>query len=74
MQLNGKISRDRDTWIIMNIPGYSALPMKLLTVRKPVWFYVAHQRRLIGPGKLLMFGVRKIAQNRPQIVKFLGLK
>ena len=28
----------------------------------------------IGPGKLLMFGVRENAQNRPQIVKFLGLK
>ena len=28
----------------------------------------------VGPGKLLMFGVREIARNRPRIVKFLGLK
>jgi len=27
-------------------------------------------RRESGPGKLLMFGVREIARNRPQIVKF----
>ena len=37
-----------------------------------------HQRhRLsigVGPGKLLMFGVREIAQNRPQIAKVFGLK
>ena len=28
----------------------------------------------LGPGKLLMFGVGELAQDRPQIVKFLGLK
>ena len=27
-----------------------------------------------GPGKLPMFGVREIAQNRPQIVKILAVK
>ena len=28
----------------------------------------------MGPGKLLIFGVREISKNRPQIVKFFGVE